>query len=942
MGKALVATLAGLTLATLWFLLRTEPSTDALPSAIEVRAPRKAAAGDVELATARGAAPDAQPLVLPSLTTALANPDTGRWGPGLETLNVAGRVLDEFGQPVPRAEVLLVPDPQARDVLGISLHNEWGRERRVTLRREQLESTRTDGDGRFRLDAPWYPDGGSRPGTDARVFPQLLVLAPGYAAHEFPCLGYSGGRFDAGDLQLTEPGVEVVARLVDPDGAPVAGASLVVDASWGRGSPPAPYPSHGLPALQLRSDAAGVLRVPNLCAEVRWLTVEHPHFEPLLTGVEPPDGGRHDLGTLVLDPLGWVRGQVLDAHGEPVEGAEVSTRSVRRDRVFPWRMRGKRHADAGEPSSGVAVTDAQGAFALGGLALDESRVSLVAAKPGVGLGVLERVPLDSTGVVLRLEPEARLQVRAVDAHDGRPVEHVELLALALVGGDSVASRDAHFASRRLETEGARVSGVGPGGTQLLVSAPGYTQRSFQAPGVPAGARREVEVPLQPARPHTLILVDDRGAAVPGARLDLELPLREASYARSLPAQVQAHTDAAGRALLHGLAEGRWHVEVEAAGHRLRDGVRVSLPAESGETRIELERTARIVGRVREATGEPAVGVHVAWRPGRRHSDDQLTDLRGRFLLEVAAGSGELSVARAPPHPFELQPGAAYEVELTLEQPFVLTGTVLAGGSPLAGAETLLVHTQTSSHHVRRSSWEPVAADGTFRYEVEHLGGRRLLVRWDGERLERHVEPRFGEREELVFDFGSGSLAGFVDGGGSGVPLGGLRITLRPMDLASGKRDPGWGVSAPGRRCDVAPDGGFRFDGLPPGRYVLLVSGRGCAGERWGPYEVRADAPGDLVTLRPELGAQLTGRAQRADGTPFRGVVRLSSSDGEHVETTTPTFLGGGFSFDALPAGTWRVELLPAADAAPIAVHEVTLAVAETREVVLRPGDPASR
>jgi protocatechuate 3,4-dioxygenase beta subunit len=123
-------------------------------------------------------------------------------------MTVAGRVLDPDGKPVKGAVVDLVARPRSP----------WVGASDEIDPRTSLGQGQSDGDGRFRLDAPRT--------ASIRVFEvHALATAPGYG------LGWAELNPDAeqpaAEIRL-QPEQVVRARLVDVTGAPVRGVEVRV------------------------------------------------------------------------------------------------------------------------------------------------------------------------------------------------------------------------------------------------------------------------------------------------------------------------------------------------------------------------------------------------------------------------------------------------------------------------------------------------------------------------------------------------------------------------------------------------------------------------------------------------------------------------------------------------------------------------------------------
>ena len=292
---------------------------------------------------------------------------------------------------------------------------------------------------------------------------------------------------------------------------------------------------------------------------------------------------------------------------------------------------------------------------------------------------------------------------------------------------------------------AELPRVEPAGDVSAIS-PGE-QRPAEPHAESGPAPAAAESVAEPSPVH-VVVIDMSGAPVAGARV--RTWVGEHACDADWPADEERITDGVGRATLalkqeQGvLLADREDLGSSAMWSRNQLGMSVD---QEGETPIQLEPLAHVVGHVLEADGRPAAAVHV--RAGRYGGDvrfnprvpaDTLTDNAGRF--ELAVGAGAFLALQAVDGPrrtaderLELGVGTMHEVTLRFPGDWGITGTVEdARGRPGAGAAVrawLDVEEPATGDGPRQNCFTTetkAGADGRFRLDVLSLGRYTLIAR----------------------------------------------------------------------------------------------------------------------------------------------------------------------------------------------------------------------
>jgi len=444
------------------------------------------------------------------------------------------------------------------------------------------------------------------------------------------------------ELEKPAPGHEVPVRIDlrrggtvrgsvrDGEGRPVAEAEVAASR---------PGQWFGFDNREVRSGksaADGSFELPAVTPGSIVLRASHDGFlESERAKLEVQDGGVASGVALVLPAGDKVTGTVAWADGKPAASVEVNA-GFDRSQMF-----GMGAFNAMRGATGKAVSDAEGAFAIGGLGKGPFTLQAEAPPPGA-------------------PPEADPREKESD----EPADD--------------APETGHRGKKTLWWH-ARADGVQPGssGIALVLRQPeGLAGRVVDEQGKPV-AKFRIEAVRQGKGPMGNFGQEERK---------------------------EPFEDAEGKFLVTGLIEGTWNVYAMAEGFGVPDPVQVEIPRKPGELELSLaiEHAASIAGVVKGPSGGLVAGaaVHVdtgepAWK-GMLQSGPKpakaTSSADGTFLLE-GLRSGKLKVAadskdyaKSVPLEVELATGEhATGVEIVLRQGGVLTGEVYAdGGQPATG------------------------------------------------------------------------------------------------------------------------------------------------------------------------------------------------------------------------------------------------------------------
>ncbi|HYO12902.1 MAG TPA: carboxypeptidase regulatory-like domain-containing protein [Thermoanaerobaculia bacterium] len=721
----------------------------------------------------------------------------------------------------------------------------------------------------------------------------LTPLPPGKAPEDVPVR-----------VALPAPFPLLTGRVVDAvSREPVAGAFV-----W----------TAGEPADFARTDARGSYAVPLSDPSSRTLvqavSLEHmPAFET----VQATTGGQPAGPAFALIPVARVEGIVVDAEGQPVDGAQLQ--------VLPSPV--GRQTMMLTDSSQVALSDSRGLFRL---------------------RLASRVPYEITAVhegyapvsikVPSLEPRsARKDLRIVLERGRTAFGRVVDTREQPVAGARVSLRRAAGAEDGFEIMiGSADAGPGHEGTtdatgrfeigrlpagrfDLMAQAEGFAPMVVPGVAVEGKAAARVDlgtVVLPPGMKVEGTVVDPQGQPLEGVRVAVQptdfLSMRTFSL-REEPSK----TGPDGRFAISGLREGQ-RIDIKAwrEGYLQGAAVALDIPA-PGPVRIVLEPGARVAGRVVTEDGKPIanVGVYASGEEGglgmgRLRRGAARTDETGRFELDGlepgklvlrAVAAGYLGAeARV-----EAVAGAETpDVRIVLRMGAVVTGRVLGpDGAPVPGADVRVIQTsREETVYALAAGGARTDGEGNYRLAGIEEGRRSIAASHDDfQRAVKDLDVRAGEnRLDLQLGRGHPVTGRVVDAAGR--PVADARVVLSTRGFGHGGEGP--------QEAASSADGSFRFPSVASGTYVLSASREGYApGALPDPVQVGGAPVADLE-VRLETGGTIRGRikglgfealaglnvfAVRSDGVGMEAGVRQGGVDFE-----------GAYTIEGVTPGDWMV------------------------------------
>jgi protocatechuate 3,4-dioxygenase beta subunit len=599
----------------------------------------------------------------------------------------------------------------------------------------------------------------------------LRITAAGYGVLEQKLTPDPGARVDLGDL-LLPPAASIAGRVVDEQGAPVAGARVRVRRGGVMDSEVFQV-MRGGGAASSTSDADGAFVLRDVTPGKLRLLAVHPAFaEAESTRLEVLPGQTHRDVVLTLDHGGTIAGKLLLAPGTRAADWDVYAGSTRGGNV--------KNASVGGDGAFRIECLAPGTYNVQGM--HSTGFSTAMQEAGVG-------DSDVPDIAKLMKRISQHMVQAQCVVKRGEVTHVELdasaleatgatlLCTVLVGDEPL--RDG-FLEVRAAGEGGRIVPIDKGRAEISglrvgdVTLQARTGMGFAAIGdaqTTAIARADEE------KEFTLRLA---GGVLAGRVVDAQdgQPMRGATVrARRVDAVANASTefgfaltDAQGEFRFRGLAAGTYTVvadeflssDPERASGRI-EGLTLAASQRREDLVLRARRGAQITVQVRDGAGAPVVQAMVVLVDADGQPAATLpiavTDRDGRADFAGLPDGPVRAVARVP----HLAPGvsdlsrATSGSELTLDVvllpgPLVTLRIEDARGQPLAGCRVAVKLGNAadapwlSSHLLGITGTSAPEFDlgampsGTLRLRVEPPSG-------GGFEVERHVPP--GRRAALV-------------------------------------------------------------------------------------------------------------------------------------------------------------------------------------------------
>lgn len=908
--------------AAWWWIDRASSPPTAIP-ARPVAATHPAPANEaLQTTTAPSAAPAPQRISLPTLHGELA---------------LAGRVIDESGQPIPGATVKLASEsvlslsPLVKRLCDCSCGELLIRCRCARAKKLLPELVR-------KADAEPPAQASTTAGTDGsfgfanlaqdryRVWARAPGMAAGWASN------VAVGTAEAVPTEITlTPAVEVRGSVRTETHDAVRGATVVALSELEVG---------GIGRVLSATD--GRFSIPSLGSATYYLYASARGFASALESEVSPG----DDVVLTLARGGVLAGHVQDARGAGVAdatvqviGAESESPRTRADGSFRvedlgagkykiWAEKGTQTSEAiqqielarGESKEDVVLRLDEGATIAGRAFTSPNDAPVTGAKIGLHQehrGAVREAWSDDDGHYELAGVPPGVYTMAVDASDARLAEPITV---------TVAARERRTVDLSLE-RGATLEGrvTDSGGTPVVGATIQPQDRTAKKAKSDAKGEFRIDGLAGSARPSGA-----DGSETSGASVDIEV---------THPAFIAKHVRAGGL-----------------------------VPGESVRVDVALERGGAILGMVLGPDDEPLDGIGVAIvrhreseaanakgasRRGAADDDEEAEDVTlpsaaskhgGRFELRgipegtfdlQAEGKGMIRLKHGPIQIATEQVVDGITLRLALGE--VIEGQVVSTkGDPLADVYVWARSTVVPTDDAASNPWsKPATTDRDGRFHLAGLDSGTYVLHGMKDGLERAEVSGIhsGTHDARIEMKAATKLVGRVVDAASGEPIHSFRIDYHRFTTA---------------------DGTFTYPGLSKERKTATVVAEGYATVTLGPFDADAGTEVQVGTVRLTTGATIRGSVIDARGRPRAGIrimaMRSDLEAMEHagmdggVEPATAD-AEGRFALRGLGPGTWSLmTFAPHADdddTSSMGWATVTIVGSETHDgIVIRAGDRA--
>lgn len=483
-------------------------------------------------------------------------------------------------------------------------------------------------------------------------------------------------------------------------------------------------------------------------------------------------------------------------------------------------------------------------------------------------------------VAIALIPEGVITGIVIDANTKRPVAGVRVTPSVEVDDDMSSVTDEHGRFR--------VTHLPPNAIEVIATSPTGYGRSTGSVMVDVGTTTDIVIELHPAVTVTGHVMLEKAACAPAS-----VTLRDAAKDRRFTLAARGDVVVA-----EGVLPGTYDVEVEYSTGVARSYPPLVVGRDHVEATWEVDRGARIEGRVSYRSGVPREGEAIAARAmtGRAWRGGQ-TDETGRYVITGVRPGPTRMVARHERLDVDVPPGG-------LVRDFVIddVGTVRGTVRDEAGAPVADYHVDAAREAGRGGSTR-TDARGAYRIDDVQPDAYTLTVldsqRNDIGRAPITVRANEVAVADLVVKRPAGKIAGVVvDDAGRAVGDAFVQIVRERDEFPAAVERALTGSAA---KTMTGVDGTFTIRDVPPGAYTVHAF-RSARGEA----TVEHVAPGAQLRLQLPASGSISGTVRSWTSSLEDMMIDVENRAVGYSRSERFFRTNGAFTIGELPAGRYTI------------------------------------